>query len=194
MWLCPFLHAPIASIQLAKTHRVYIAPLLGEANFKILPSYSSLINVDYKYYIFYRYASTKYALAYSMDSTQPAERVNLNEGNPAEILANYVHQRGDRLSKFPYKRVEIYWPFPLLQVMRNFSKGLLEPSNARCIYVDIPSPSCLLCDFITNCIHILWSVSPFSSFCYDVPKKDTHTYLNIIFPPFDAFNQFPSCF
>ncbi len=51
-----------------------------------------------------------------MDPSKPLENLDLSEATASETLSGYVHQKGERLTTFQYKRVEIFWPFPLLKV------------------------------------------------------------------------------
>ncbi len=67
-----------------------------------------------------RHSESRYALAYPWDASKRPERLDLEEvEDPGETLSKYVHQKGDRIRKFPYRKVEIFWPFPLLKVNEN---------------------------------------------------------------------------
>ena len=63
-----------------------------------------------------KYGREPYALAHSWDDKRPPERIELTEKNASEVLAPYVHQKGDRLHKFPFKRIQVFWPFDALKV------------------------------------------------------------------------------
>ena len=67
-----------------------------------------------------KYGVTKVAMVHPWDPNKQAIRVELGgegEDAAARALAEYVHQQGPRMSAFPYKRVEIYWPCELLKVI-----------------------------------------------------------------------------
>ena len=64
-----------------------------------------------------RHSDTKCCIAHPWDSTKRPETTDLDGDGAVEKLTKYIHQKGDRRKKFPYERVEICWPFPLLKVL-----------------------------------------------------------------------------
>ncbi len=61
------------------------------------------------------------AVVHPMDPNKPTESLDLSKTSAAETLSTYVHQKGDRVQAFQYKRVEIFWPFSLLKVSVSLS-------------------------------------------------------------------------
>ncbi len=94
------------------------------------------------------------AVVHPMDDSKPTESLDLSQASAANTLSSYVHQKGERIQTFQYKRVEIFWPFPLLKVFTSCSRTSISCKNLHaviqcCDEVHVPPPPTTI-----NCIRL----------------------------------------